>query len=163
MAEFTEGIVRYMAAALADGTTGVNAQITAINTAYNDGITVPQNLVVYEGRRFSIGHKLPCCVIWPESMSAVEPTNGLTIDATHTMMVWSVVSSKLTEKNLSKILWRHMLAVYRAIRATHNLDGEIDICKFAGWTFDSPWASVDEKIYLEIGGGIYTIQDEEEV
>ena len=164
MALLIEPYIDAIKTALEHVTTGVNAQITAINTLYAaDAITVESNKKIYCGRTFSVGQSTPAIVIWPDDMPAVEPTGAYTINESPSIITWSIIVSRMSDENANRKLWRHMLAVYRAVRNSYNLAGAVDICNYAGELFDSPWGTIEENVQVLVGGHRWSIQNEEEV
>jgi hypothetical protein len=159
--KFVEDTVDALNAALIDGTTGINAQIDDINTELTD-LELDYIKTIYPQPMFVMGiGEFPAIVIWPDDSPGDEDTNNY--NQVHNVSIWIIVSEESDQANLYRRIWRYQRAITQAVRNTHNLNGEVDICFFKGHRYDSPWYGLTENGYLSAGGCRFEIHKEERI
>jgi hypothetical protein len=156
---FIEDTVDAIVAVLNDATSGVNAQIAAINTELTD-LELDDIKTIYSQPMFVVGiGEYPAIVIWPDDSPGDEDTNNY--NQVHNVSIWVIVTEETEQADLYRRIWRYQRAITQAIRHTHNLNGEVDICFFKGHRYDSPWYGLTENGYLSAGGCRFEIHKEE--
>jgi len=155
--KFVEPICKQMVAIL---TAGLGTHMTTITTEHSNDITLDTVLKYHLGKVFVID-QIPAVVVWPESDNGGEYTNETLYIETR-ITVWVIVNDS-EQEILAKKLWRMQDAIIRTIKATDNLEGQVDICEFAGLRFDPPWLPADENTYIGSVGVSWIIKNEEDV
>lgn len=155
--KFIEPVCRQMVAIL---TAGMATHMTTITTEHSTDITLETILKYHLGKVFVID-QIPAIVVWPETDNGGEYTNE-TLYIESRITVW-IVCADTDQEILAKKLWRYQDAIIRTIKATDNLEAQVDICEFAGLRFDPPWLPMDENTYIGAVGVAWVIKKEEDV
>ena len=154
-----EPMINKIKSMLEDGSTGMASKISAINAEKGD-FTLEDIKRVYKGA-VQITSEIPCQVIWPE-----DPPGGVHTNVTEfispTIIIWTVCVGDDPENSHIRG-WRYQRATYEVIQASDNLEGVVDICKFAGLRFKSPWVFNQEKApFFNVVGVAFAIENEED-
>jgi len=160
--KFIEPVILQIKAILSDATTGINSKCDIIDTEYSLDFILDDIKTYAVGERYVFdAGELPALVIWPESDSGGEYTNE-TLFIESRLTIW-IVCMDDDQERLNKRLWRYQDAIIRTIKATDNLNFQVDICIFAGLRFDSPWVGMEQNVYVDAAGVMFNINHEEKV
>jgi hypothetical protein len=153
--KFIEPVCRQMVAIL---TANLSTFMTTVMTEHSDDFVLDAIKKYHLGKVFVID-QIPAVVVWPESDNGGEYTST-TLYIESTITVWVVCNDSIQEQ-LQKKLWRYQDAIIRTLKATHNLDAQVDIYDFAGLRFDPPWLPMNENTYIGGAGVTFTVHHEE--
>jgi len=157
MAAFTEAILDQMESILS---LGLSTKLDALDTEYDDGIVLEDPILYFKGRKFQVS-QTPAVILWPDSAPGDEYASEDSLKLEYRIISYIVISSETDAEKMWIRIFRYLRGMTEVIRATHNLEGAVDICKFGGFIFESPWLAVRENTYIAIAGVVWNISDEE--
>lgn len=140
---------------------GLATKVAAIDII-NKTITSHTPVSFFAGRYYLMDSgQMPAFIVWPESDAGNEYSNE-TLYFRARITIWAIDYDDDQER-LQRRLFRWQEAIVDTIKATDNLNGECDLCTFAGLSFDNPWTTIERSGYIDAMGVVFEIQNEEEI
>ena len=159
--ELIENILDQIVTELQDGTNGINAKITSINTEKGDFTTEPVPTANYYKHKNNLIPEFPSIEAFPiDSPGNDESFNSINVQHEVGIRIKVYDVDGQSSRPFLKT-YRYLRAIVECIKTTDSLTDNFDLCEFNGIEYEEPEQGDNGTIY---GGTVkFLIQNEEVV